>query len=134
VDVDALCADLRGRTDEATRRLLFDCLREVANADAHVHPAEQALLDRIAQLLGLAAGRSRPTAPRPSNGMGGDLEVLGVSSSASPDEIKTAYRELAKKYHPDRVSHLGEEFRALAHEKFLQVQQAYERIRAAQGF
>jgi DnaJ like chaperone protein len=44
------------------------------------------------------------------------------------DAIKGKYRDLAMKYHPDRVAHLGEEFRALADEKFRAIRQAYETI------
>lgn len=47
-------------------------------------------------------------------------EVLGVSKSASQEEIKRAYRELSKKYHPDRNAD------ADAEEKFKEVQQAYD--------
>jgi hypothetical protein len=41
-------------------------------------------------------------------------EVLGVSPEATPDEIKQAYRQRIKQYHPDRVSGLGEKLKALA--------------------
>jgi len=47
-------------------------------------------------------------------------KVLGISKSASPDEIKKAYRKLALQYHPDRNK--GKE----AEEKFKEVNQAYE--------
>ena len=47
-------------------------------------------------------------------------EVLGVSSSATQDEIKSAYRKLAKQYHPDL--HPGDDAAA---EKFKQVNEAY---------
>ncbi|MDW7711144.1 MAG: J domain-containing protein [Deferrisomatales bacterium] len=63
-----------------------------------------------------------------------DFEVLGVPPSATAEEVKRAYRELVKKYHPDRVSHLGDEFRELANRKFLEVQQAYDRIRSEGGW
>lgn len=52
-------------------------------------------------------------------------EVLGVSPHATPDEIKHAYRQLAGQYHPDKVSHLGEEFRQLAEKRFKEIQEAY---------
>ena len=51
-----------------------------------------------------------------------------VSRSASPDEIKSAYRRLAAKYHPDKVVHLGEEFRELAEQRFKKIQQAYREL------
>jgi DnaJ domain/Protein of unknown function (DUF1232) len=51
--------------------------------------------------------------------------VLGVSPGASPDEIRQAYRRLANQYHPDKVSHLGEEFRLLAEKRFKEIQAAY---------
>ncbi|MBE6591873.1 MAG: molecular chaperone DnaJ [Ruminococcaceae bacterium] len=53
-------------------------------------------------------------------------KVLGVSPEASDDEIKKAYRELAKKYHPDNYhdNPLGE----LANEKMQQINEAYDEI------
>ena len=53
-------------------------------------------------------------------------EVLGVSRNASIDEIKKAYRELSRKYHPD--SYVGNPLSSLAEEKFEQVQEAYDAI------
>jgi len=47
-------------------------------------------------------------------------EVLGVSKSASKDEVKKAYRTLAKQYHPDRNKEVG------AEDKFKEVQEAYD--------
>jgi len=55
-------------------------------------------------------------------------EVLGVNREASIDEIKRAYRRLAGKYHPDKVNHLGEEFRGLAEKKFKEIQEAYQEL------
>ena len=54
--------------------------------------------------------------------------ILGVKPGASPEEIQTAYRQAAQAYHPDKVSHLGQEFQELAQEKFIKIQEAYERL------
>lgn len=53
-------------------------------------------------------------------------EVLGVSKTASEDEIKKAYRTLAKKYHPDTSTEEN------AQEKFKEVQEAYENLKDPQ--
>ena len=53
-------------------------------------------------------------------------QVLGVTPSASDDEIKKAYRTLSRKYHPD--ANINNPNRAQAEENFKQVQQAYEQI------
>lgn len=53
-------------------------------------------------------------------------QVLGVSRSASNDEIKRAYRELIRKYHPD--SYVDNPLAGLAEEKFKEVQEAYDQI------
>ena len=55
-------------------------------------------------------------------------EVLGVTRSASSDEIQTAYWSRMKEYHPDKVAHLGEELQKLAHEKSQQIQRAYRQL------
>lgn len=57
-------------------------------------------------------------------------EILGVDKSASWSEIQAAYKNKAKQYHPDKLSHLGEEFSTLANEKFLEIQQAYAKLKS----
>lgn len=49
-------------------------------------------------------------------------EILGIKKSASLDEIKKAYREMALRYHPDRVPH---EQKKEAEEKFKEISEAY---------
>ncbi|MGC9324992.1 MAG: DnaJ domain-containing protein [Desulfomonilia bacterium] len=60
--------------------------------------------------------------------------ILGVPPGSSREEITRAYRQLAGKYHPDKVQHLGEEFRTLAEQRFKEIQRAYsylmDRVRA----
>lgn len=53
-------------------------------------------------------------------------QVLGVSPTASDDEVKKAYRTLCKKYHPD--ANVGKPDAAQTEKKFMEVQQAYEEI------
>jgi len=57
-------------------------------------------------------------------------EILGISPDASKKEIQNAYKQAIKKYHPDKLSHLGKEFSNLANEKFLEIQKAYDTLMA----
>ncbi len=64
-----------------------------------------------------------------NQGVGSDpYEILGISPDASPEEIRRAYRRLASQYHPDKVSHLGPEFREMAETRFKEIQQAYDQL------
>ena len=53
-------------------------------------------------------------------------DVLGISQNASDDEVKKAYRELSRKYHPD--ANVDNPLADLAEEKFKEVQEAYDEI------
>jgi DnaJ-domain-containing protein 1 len=55
-------------------------------------------------------------------------DILGIRPGATKDEITAAYKKAVKKYHPDKLSHLGEEFSSLANEKFLEIQRAYDAL------
>ncbi len=67
---------------------------------------------------------SKPAASRDPH------DILGVARGASQQEITAAYREKMKQYHPDRVATLGEELRQVAHDKSVEIQQAYDRLRS----
>ncbi len=60
--------------------------------------------------------------------------VLGVSEAAGEEEIKTAYRSQLAKYHPDKVTHLGDEFYDLASSRTKDIIQAYEYLRNKYDF
>ena len=57
-------------------------------------------------------------------------KILEIRRSASQEDIKRAYRQLAVKYHPDKVEHLGDEFKTLADKRFKIIQQAYQELRS----
>jgi len=77
--------------------------------------------------------QSSYSSPSFSYNLDNDYKVLEISSSATDDEVKKAYRQLAIKHHPDKVNHLGEEVRKSAEEKFKILNQAYERIKKSRG-
>lgn len=52
--------------------------------------------------------------------------VLGLENGSSMDEIKKAYRKLSMKYHPDKVRHLGDEFKEIAEQKMKEINAAYD--------
>ncbi len=58
-------------------------------------------------------------------------EVLGVSKNASIDEIKAAYKELVKKYHPDKYR--DNPLSSLAEEKMKEINEAYESLMKNNG-
>ena len=58
--------------------------------------------------------------------MSDPYKVLGISPNASDDEVKTVYRELARKYHPD--SYVGNPLSDLAAEKMKEINEAYDTV------
>lgn len=69
------------------------------------------------------------TGKESENGYNDPYTILGVAKNASSEEIKKAYRRLAGIYHPDKVSHMGEDFQKLAEKKFKEIQQAYQELK-----
>jgi uncharacterized membrane protein YkvA (DUF1232 family) len=75
--------------------------------------------------------RLEPAQPEPALPGWDPYAVLDVRRGASADEITRAYREQMKRYHPDRVSGLGDELQAVAHRKTLEIQRAYAELTGA---
>ena len=62
------------------------------------------------------------------------FEVLGVNEFASPDEIKRAYRDLIRQYHPDKVGAMGEKIRELAMRETQIINAAFQKARLNRRF
>jgi len=82
--------------------------------------AEQAQQEKQSQDRERAQA-SQPIQPDP-------YAVLGIPPSATPEEIRRAYRNAIAQYHPDKVEQLGPELRQLANEKTKQINQAYQQL------
>jgi len=61
-------------------------------------------------------------------------DVLGLSEAAGEQEIRAAYRSQLAKYHPDKVTHLGEEFDELASSRTREIIQAFDYLKNKYGF
>ena len=74
--------------------------------------------------------------PPPEYDLDDAYRILGVTPQSTPDEIKKAWRDKAKEYHPDKLrgKNVPENVVKLAESKFRQVQSAYERIKRAKNF
>jgi len=58
--------------------------------------------------------------------------LLAIESTASPEEVKRAFRHEIARYHPDKVQHLGREFQEMAAERAAELTEAY-RILSDEG-
>ncbi len=67
--------------------------------------------------------RARPAVPGQRQKA---LSTLGLNEGASEAEIHEAFKQLARKYHPDRVAHLGPELIELTSEKFKEISEAHD--------
>ena len=74
--------------------------------------------------------------PPPECDLDDAYRILGVTPQSTPDEIKKAWRDKAKEFHPDKLrgKNLPENVVKLAESKFRQAQSAYERIKQARNF
>ncbi len=118
-------------------RDLISLLMMIAMADGHFHPAEEALIRSIASNMGLRDSDYEAAAAmfNPGHNLDASYAVLGVTDSASDDEVKKAYRKLAREYHPDVLASkgMGEEFQSFAEDKMKSINGAYDEVKKARG-
>ncbi|MHB9056048.1 MAG: TerB family tellurite resistance protein [Paludibacteraceae bacterium] len=120
----------------ASKLELIHLLFDIAYADGNENPHEQAVIQRISWNLGISnldldALRAPYNRTKDLNWAYTSLEL---ASTATDDEVKKAYRTMAKKYHPDTVANLGEDIKKKATEKFRSVNEAYEELKKQRGF
>ena len=108
-------------------------LNAKAKSDGSVCSEEIAALKEVAQCMELSPKEVESMLNLSGNSLEEAYKVLEIDPSATNEEVRTAYRRLALKHHPDRVATLGEDVKKAAEEKFQQINNAKERIYKARG-
>ena len=129
-----VCMQIKQMMDHASRLQLMHFLFGIAKADGQVTEDEIRQIYTMSGYLGISNKDYESIKAMFYNTSDNAYKILEISKSVSDDEVKKAYRRMAKKYHPDRVGHLGKEHQEGAEAKFRQVQEAYEYIRKERGF
>ncbi|WP_456423502.1 TerB family tellurite resistance protein [Lutibacter sp.] len=123
-----VCLQIRQNLTHASRLQLIHFLFGIAKSDGSVNEAEVNSIKTIAGYLYINQYDFESIKAMFYSSTESAYRILGVDKTASNEEIKIAYRKMVKKYHPDRLQHLGEEHVKGAEEKFRQVQKAYEEL------
>ena len=115
------------------RLQLFHYLVQLAMADGEFSKSEKSVLEAIGSTIGLNNADISSVISMFYKDTNSAYAVLEISPSATDDEVRTAYRRMAMKNHPDKVATLGPDVQKAAAEKFRQIQEAYESIKKERG-
>ncbi|MDX8341282.1 TerB family tellurite resistance protein [Draconibacterium sp. IB214405] len=129
IPVNDVCNQIKANMNYSARLQLVHFLFGIAQADGEVDVSEQKLITHICNQMGISGADFESIQAMFVPNTDGDYKILEVERSASNEDIKKAYRKMAMKYHPDKVSTLGEDVQNAAKEKFQKVNQAYENIK-----
>lgn len=133
IPVDEVCLQIQQHVDYSSRLQLLHFLFGIAKADGLVSESELKMIERIALNLGINTSDYTSIKSMFYQDSVWAYKVLELDKSATDDEVKKAYRRMAIKYHPDKVSYLGEEVQNSAKEKFQKVNEAFENIKKERG-
>lgn len=129
-----VCLQIRQMMNHPSRLQLVHFLFGIAKADGMVSESEVNSIHTISNYLGISHLDFESIKAMFYKSTDNAYKILEITKEATVDEIKAAYRKMAKKYHPDKVTHLGEEHQKGAEEKFKQVQEAYEQLQNELNF
>lgn len=133
ISAQRICAFMVQRTRYEVRLQLLHFLFGIAQADGQVSKAETAKLREIAGYLRVGVHDFESIMAMFIKSADNAYKILEIGRNASDEEVKKAYRNMAKKYHPDRVVTEDEAIKKGAEEKFKEVQKAYETIQKERG-
>lgn len=146
VQLAQVCRQIRRSMNIAERRVLLHYLFDIGQADGNINAQEQKVLFSIGLYLGIPQSDILSIYAsygyRSSSSSGSSYRktasidyytVLEISKSATDAELKSAYRSMVKKFHPDKVANLGEAAVKEAEKRIKQINEAYEAIKKERG-
>jgi len=129
----AVCQQLAFAMPTEQRLQLIAMLCEIAKADGQVQSEEREALRQICLNMGLDGGTAEQMLGLGGKTLDDAYRVLGLHPDCTDDEVRQAYKRMARDNHPDRVASLGEDIRRQAERKFQEIADAKDRIYKARG-
>tara|TARA_B100000287_G_C20582134_1_gene760788 strand:+ start:274 stop:1005 length:732 start_codon:yes stop_codon:yes gene_type:complete len=124
-----VCKQIVRSMDHPSRLELVHILFGLSNSDGQIDASEINLLGTISGYLNINKNDFNSIKAMFVHDTLSDYNILEIDPNSTDDEVKKAYRKMAIKYHPDKVSHLGDELKNIAEEKFKSVNDAYQSIK-----
>ena len=137
--LDQLIDILKLRLSPTKYYAILQILYAIAAADGEIAQKEDLFIEEVAAKFGFSKDRlqtirnqfikTKTGSKTNSQKIFDSLNVLGLKTGASNADIKSAYRNLAKEYHPDKLTGMSPGIQDLAKEKFQMIQEAYEYLK-----
>jgi len=124
-----VCRQIQRSMDHPSRLELVHVLFGLSKADGYVDPSEIKVIHTIARYLNINDHDFISIKAMFVKDTKSAYKILEITPESTDQELKKAYRKIASKYHPDKVTHLGDDFKNLAEEKFKAVNNAYQSIK-----
>ncbi|MCF8391216.1 MAG: TerB family tellurite resistance protein [Bacteroidales bacterium] len=133
IDIKEVCTQINANLDYATKLQMMHFLYGIAASDRDFSTSERNVIKKIEEYLGISQKDADSIMAMFVPSTDSAYKILEIEKTASDEELKAAYRTMAKKYHPDKVAYLGEDFKKSADEKFKKVNEAYNQIKKERG-
>ena len=133
ISVRQVCIQIRQNMAHASRLQLLHFLFGIAKADNFVTTSEVDEIHKIAGYLYINQQDYEYIKAMFYDASDNAYKILEITKAASDNDVKKAYRKMAKKYHPDKLQNIGAEHLKGAKEKFQSIQSAYEKIKSERG-
>jgi DnaJ like chaperone protein len=131
--VTEVCYQIKSNLDYSSKLELIHLLFGLAKADGDLHTSEISFIEHISGLLDIKLPDFVSIKAMFVKDKLAAYKILEIDVTVSDEDVKKAYRRMAVKYHPDKVHHLGPDFRKDAEEKFKKINEAYEIIKKERG-
>ena len=129
IPINEVSRQIKQNMNYSARLQLLHFLYGIAQADGNIDQTEKETIAHIAREMGISNQDLDSIAAMFIPNTDSDYKILEVERTATDEEIKKAFRRMAMKYHPDKVSTLGNDVENAAKEKFQSVNKAYENIK-----
>lgn len=133
IKVREVCQQISHFMEYHSRLQLIHFLFGISAADESYNEKEVEMVGIIASYLGITPNDYASIKAMFIKDLDNAYKILEISRYVTNEEVKSAFRKMALKYHPDRVAHLGPDVQKSANEKFQTLLAAYEEIKKQRG-